>query len=487
MKATYQIPATNLGQFESQVADLNKRCRRLGIQEISWSTEHSHLLHRIDTREGIFWVEERKIASYLGRYHGSRRNGAVLEILNLTVEGEEPKLEGWKFIATLAPIAVDEGESANVVRCVPGEKCPVEYRERVGECDHCNTRRQRNETFVLRHEDGTCKMVGRQCLKDFLGHANPHALASAAEILASLGELCGTLGDPDYYSCGQEVSSWTLEHFLAQTCAVIRNCGWVSGSAAYNDESGRLVATKSTVLYLLRPAPSSGRVEHQQLSEKCRVENCDLDRAAAALAWVESLEGDLNDYLYCLAVIARAGFVSPSNAGYAASMIVAHAKHLDREIERQRRTARLDEFFGEEGKRYTLALRVEKIVECQGYSYGPWDEPSVSFLHVMTDAEGHPFTCFASYKHGEQGDVIVAKATVKAHDVYREKKQTKLTRMDSDDVMAPVCDKLNGYYDKLAAKGKLPKVSARKFDELKAEIAGIGASVVRIQRQNSVR
>ena len=34
--------------------------------------------------------------------------------------------------------------------------------------------RNRRETFIVVHENGDQKMVGSDCIKDFLGHVDPH-------------------------------------------------------------------------------------------------------------------------------------------------------------------------------------------------------------------------------------------------------------------------------------------------------------------------
>src|SRR3972149_3916096 len=83
-----------------------------------------------------------------------------------------------------------------ILRNVPGETLPESWRRADQKCDHCGLIRKRNETFVVRHEDGTLKQIGRQCIADFLGHKGPEGMLAAAEYLFSAdGAACGAEDD----------------------------------------------------------------------------------------------------------------------------------------------------------------------------------------------------------------------------------------------------------------------------------------------------
>ena len=70
--------------------------------------------------------------------------------------------------------------------------------------------------------------IGRNCLKDFTGHANPHQLAEFAEILIDLSGLCTSASD-DWVGGGERIArSWAVESRVAITVAYIRTEGWVS-------------------------------------------------------------------------------------------------------------------------------------------------------------------------------------------------------------------------------------------------------------------
>lgn len=79
-------------------------------------------------------------------------------------------LEGWEFLGTVHSL----GEEA-VLNAAPGKQIPEEYRTAKPVCDHCETARHRKDTFIV-SKDGQTRRVGRNCLRDFLGHASAEAL-----------------------------------------------------------------------------------------------------------------------------------------------------------------------------------------------------------------------------------------------------------------------------------------------------------------------
>lgn len=482
MRETYVIPAGNLAEFEHQLAQLNKRAKRLGVEPIRFTTSHAfadHAYRDPQTGERCLWRdhevsrdddgkfvvgEERQFDGHsfaFGQDEPITLIGVVEPWLHLTVEGETPKFAGWRFIATLSPLTGDEGDTENLVSAVPGEECPAEYRSRIGECDHCNAKRRRRETFVVSHDDGQTKMVGRQCLKDFLGHKNPHSLASMAQLLGELRCLCDGAGDIDGFGGGsRQVSAWNLDHFLSQTAASVRLNGWTSGGAARDTFR---TSTKQHVLYLLSPPLVSNHWKEEATKHEPTAE--DRERAAAAIAWAETLGGDgeeLNDYLYNLSAISRIGIVNYKTAGFAASFLVAHAKAEEREIERKRVASFANEHVGEVGDKLDVAVYVEKIIWVEGH-FG------TTGIHKFRDAVGRAYTWFASTGELKTGEALWVRGTVKKHDEFKGTLQTVLTRVaDRTDEVAKVEAQVASY----DAKAKLTKPQQAKRDRLCGEATG---------------
>lgn len=424
MNAIYLIPAANLAELEARLAKLNKRAAKLRVAPIALATAHSHNeaeYRRDGNPDQKDWVKVGDTVS-----PGFTATGRVREYLTATVTGEAPKYAGWTLVAALEPIDAD-GEALNLMNCVPGETCPPAYRTKVGTCDHCNARRYRKQTFVVRHEDGTHKAVGRQCIADFLGHQDPHKYAAWAELLCELGGLCQSASDEDWMGGGSTPDCWDLEYFLAWTAGVIAKHGWVSRTKAHETEAHN--ATADYVLYLLGRAPSHGeaRRDWEEARKECQPADKHAAEATAAIDWAKALEPatlEENNYLANINAVARAGYCNRKAAGLAASIVAAYAREQDRLNFAAKQAARpVSNHVGAIGERLTLTVTVEKIIVTEGY-YGQ------TGIHKMVDENGSDLVWFASSGTWlEEGKTYTVQATVKSHGAFNGRNQTVVNRV----------------------------------------------------------
>lgn len=79
------------------------------------------------------------------------------------------------------------------------------------------------------------------------------------------------------------------------------------------------------------------------------------------------------------------------------------------------------EYVGEVGETLELYLTVQKAIEMEGY-YG------TSTCHIMTDDCGNEYVWTTAARHWEEGSEHHIKGKVKDHKMYRNSKQTILTR-----------------------------------------------------------
>jgi hypothetical protein len=159
--SSYLIPAQNVESLKAQFATLVKKA-------IKVSAELPTLII------GVVQMVEKK---------DDNGNKFFAEYFPVEVTGTAPKLSGWTFNGTLETL---EGTDKTIVRSIPDAPIPDRFRYvNASNCDHCGVNRFRLATFVV--SNGTeYKQVGRSCLKDFLGHANPDQIASYAQYLSSM-------------------------------------------------------------------------------------------------------------------------------------------------------------------------------------------------------------------------------------------------------------------------------------------------------------
>ena len=77
---------------------------------------------------------------------------------------------------------------------------------------------------------------------------------------------------------------------------------------------------------------------------------------------------------------------------------------------------------GKIGDRLDLAVRITKVTKLEDGYYGP------STFHLMEDEAGNEYCWTTSAKTLEYGECYILKGTVKAHQNYKGKEQTVLTR-----------------------------------------------------------
>ena len=174
MNHIYAVLSSKLDALLTRITRINKVARKLGVAPVTLTVLRTYLEPiPADERRGFIFYRERT---------------------EVRIEGEAPKLDGdYTFVASIDPMGIVFGAPEAV-------SVPESLVERRGECEHCNLRRKRSETFVVAHEDGTLKLVGRKCLGDFLGAAanDPHKVWKFLENFASLtrdeDEFAGAFG-----------------------------------------------------------------------------------------------------------------------------------------------------------------------------------------------------------------------------------------------------------------------------------------------------
>lgn len=387
MRRGYRIPNENLASLDAKFAKLARRAAKLGVEAPTV------------TRLAVETVET---------------SGAIFTYTWVAVTGVAPKFAGWTLTAVIE-LDREEPDTPNVVHVVTGEADPA-WRTLSELCDHCHVAaRGRKQLVVVTHDDGTRKIVGTTCLKDFLGHAAPDAIASWAQVVVDADDLS------DFEE--REPGS-AREHrydpvtFLAWTIRAIHEHGWVARSNCRADQS----PTADTALHLLhlaaglaRPAPGEDRPDDPTAAE--------LAEAAEVLAWASELD-TVNDYLANLQAVAVKSSWRVKHLGLAASAVTAWQREQARAVEAaaRARAGSASSFVGRPGER----IEVTGTVTFVRFFDSDWGTKAL----VKVDAAGDVLTwwCSNASKAPAIGDTVTGRATVKAHETYQGVKQTVITR-----------------------------------------------------------
>jgi hypothetical protein len=407
----YVVPEANFPQLEARIAKLNKRAAKLNCSPIVITT-----------------LGQRDIeVKHQGPFQDETR---IRRVFDTTVSGQAPKINGWEFIAVIQP-ALDEAGKAlgNILRGVPGAsvQVPAQYRNAQPACEHCHTARRRNETYILHSDAGDTKQVGRNCLRDFLGHQSPEAYAAMAEMLLDAADLCRCSEDDDFCVSGRQQERFYAEEILALAACSVRLNGWRSNATAR--EYGTLSTSGEVSNWLWAKS-----AERQKWEKKLVPSDEDKATAKEVTEWLQQLSSreELNEYMYNLSILGQGATFTTKNFGLACSAIPTYLREMEQEINRRKRfeSDANSQYIGTEGERIeklTLTLVFTRDCESQ---YG------VTHLYKFKDDAGNVCTWFASNVYFNTatnqdiniGDTIVVTATVKGHEEYKGVKQTMLTR-----------------------------------------------------------
>ncbi len=383
MKKTYEIPSENLAKLELRINSLARKAITLDLTEPTLEVISSRMVPILN-RDGL-------------------ESGLDRKVYNVTVTGQAPQIDGWTLIAI-----IEHGSERNVINKLPGHQdrvIPDHYRTIDATCGHCKLTRSRKQTYLILKETGKLLLVGSDCLKDFTGHKSPEALAKWYKHLED------TLQDAVEDLGGGSPDNWvSLPSYLTRVAAVIQEFGWTSRGAAENN--GLLAATADIALdpdLDIEPLD-----EHSELAE-------------ATIAWVRNdlAEKDsLNDYEWNLTSIFGSeedDHFLPRHAGYVASAINAFNKI---ETEKVLAESSSSEYQGEIKERLVdLSLTVLKRLEYEGFNYN-----DTLHITIMQDEDGNVYVWKTSAKKLNEGETYLITGTVKAHNEYKEIKQTILTR-----------------------------------------------------------
>lgn len=388
---TYKIPAQNMPFLQEKFAKLGKRAVKLGLPVPTFTeTGTSRLVEKDPATDLIIKT-------------------TLLNHIVVDLGCNEVKVEGWTFIAT-----IQHTEEGNILRKVGEVEIPNQYREVSQLCEHCNTIRNRKDTYILRHDSGETKQVGRNCLADFFGH-DALMYAERAQYLLDAQGL-GEAGES--YGAGGGTHE-ALEEYLSFVAECIKLSGWMSrGRSRQLGLEGQATADVAT----RHQYPHLGGKDFQPMFNRPSTESVEL--AEAAINWAAELEGEeLSDYLHNIRIIARRMVCESRDMGLAASIVSAYQRHLNKLVyqERLAKRSEIAQHVGNPGDKIRIKVLVEKVIQIDS----TW---GLSYLHIMSNDAGNVFTWFSSSGVLDTGKEVVLQGTIKSHTERDGVKQNQLTR-----------------------------------------------------------
>lgn len=339
-------------------------------------------------------------------------------------------INDWELVAF-----TEHTDKGNIYSKVNAEvEIPSRYRASDCFCEHCNTRRARKNTCIVRNiNTNEFKQVGNTCLKDFTRGMD----ASIVTMFASFKEAFEEAQEAPIGGCGWRDRYLDKMEMLRYTAETIRHFGYAKSESAHS--------TKSRMLdYYNVEHGGFNRVGEEDIKKKLLAEMKEVGfnskseeakkMAEDALAWIAEQEAK-NDYMHNLKVVASLEYIGWSNLGILVSLFPTHDREMAREAERRLREeqrlkeleqGKLSDYVGEVGKRITRNIVSGKVVTSWTNCYDGWHE-TTTFMYKFVDDEGN-ILIWKTSSDVDEHKVKQITGTVKEHNEFREVKQTILTR-----------------------------------------------------------
>jgi len=389
---TYTIPAENWGMLEHKIESLNKKGAKIGAAPVT--------------------IKKGKTTTKT--FNKGKDNEYTRQYYDVTVDGEAPKIDGWKLLA-----ALEFENNKPVIRGVPGENdLPEKYHDadpRV--CDHCEINRDRKHGYIIQHDIDGIMQVGRSCLKNFLGHTDPKFILVMAQILVGLADARSNAENDNYRDTKSPIRHST-ETFLAYVSASIRRDGWTSRANRSEDR----VPTADSVFSSMYP-----RTKYD-FEDRLALTDADYEAGTKALTWVRDelpkkrdSEKKLSDFEHNLLVLAGSDTFKSKDSGYIAAIMNAHKR--SKEDKKAEKAMGETEFYGVENKIMDpIKLKLLEIKEIDG-------QKGKMFIHKFIDeSKKHYITWFAFNETGFQiGDWDTYTGKVIGHKIDSYNNNAKTT------------------------------------------------------------
>ena len=348
--ATHKIPIENLEKLTSYVDKINKRVARGKVDTIPVEMSVAHKVTEYSVGGRTFYdLGTAKDHVVPLATNPSFRVVKSNVFVWATVRAETPTLKGWEFLARYDFESAGD-KTAVFCHASPNAEIPKEYRDYSdSNCDHCNKKIFRKNVFLVRHETKGYKIVGRSCLKDFLGHTSPETIIFWMRAIRELSDRIR--GDGDSSSSVEEKFSDPRD-LLSWSVSVASKKGWVSKARAREEselyekgESGiePRSSTASEITYLLNPPDKSESAYSKDLwreeREKFEPTEKDFNIVDEILIDIDSDNSD-SEYMEKLKKIRNFGAVSSNNFALWISACTIHLRKEWKVIQKKEREIR---------------------------------------------------------------------------------------------------------------------------------------------------
>lgn len=390
------------GIYEEFFKDVEKKLKR--IEKKCTKYGNPFVFNVIDTEIREIIDEETKGKKYY-------------KFIIIEVEGTA-KINDYECVAVL-----ENHNSGNVIRRINTEiKIPERFLNTDNICEHCNSKRQRNELYIIHNtKTDEFKQVGSNCLMSYTNGLNAEYIASYFDGITELEEFDGFVGDGSKcYMSIDEVIECSIE--------IIDKIGYFNSNSYCPTKYlvGTMINSVGDLKYKIEKLNEALR--NNKINTFFKLADFHKDNtkeiAKNIIEYYLNLEND-SEFVNNVQVILKDGYVDWKNLGFICYLPEGYFKHIKKENEKAERLKinGNSKHFGDINIRYN-DINITNIEEITSYStqYG------VIYIYKIILESGNVLIWKTSKLIDDFNVVKSITFTVKNHGEYNGVKQTEITR-----------------------------------------------------------
>lgn len=318
------------------------------------------------------------------------------------------KVGNYSFVAALEWV---EEVKENLIKKVSEDIfVPSIYKTR-RECDHCKTHRYRKSTIVLQNVDtGEYIQVGKTCVKDYTGID----LGRYACYLSFFSDLDEYLKECERDNREKIKPMYLVEDILNQTNEEVAHHGYISKGKSYELDTE---STSSRIYMMLTAYVDyyTGKrtyYSYEKISDKSKTET------EAVYKFYQELESE-SDYINNIKTILQTKYVDASKIGLVVSAVGTKLRITEERTQKEKALGTESNYVGQIGDRITF----KAVPECIFSDHSEW-----GFFYIYRMKIGNDELIWKTSKSFEPDIELEITATIKAHEEYKGRKQTEITR-----------------------------------------------------------
>lgn len=313
------------------------------------------------------------------------------------VEGKY-QIEGFEFAATL-----EHTENGNIIRNVIDVEIPERYRHCKPICEHCQTLRNRKDTYLIRElATGEFKQVGKSCLKDYTKGLDAELCANIASVMKAFNE----------YAFDEDATYAEFEMSMNANNRKFLDATYFK-NLAYEEVKENGYVSKVTVATI---CSSKLDTKANDFSEKI----AEIDK------WVDEVDTSSSNYLANATLAWKLPYIDYKHFALIASLISYYFKDLQRKAKEELASASTN-FVGEIGDKVTVNIKSIQALYSKSNGFYSYYAAS-STVYKILDTKGNIYIWDTSKNQDELLNATQLVGTIKNHNIFKGEKQTIITR-----------------------------------------------------------